>query len=143
MAKGRVWTGKQAFHHGLVDHIGGVWKAIDIAVGLLSPQIQRKHFASGYKIQYLQPHHDFSSLLSSLPPLLSSQQEEIGINQGRKNALLLQAADSLHSTISTRKDNGARQAMRRVMHTDHSPLAYVPYYSLWAIPFVEKYQSQY
>ena len=31
VAQGRVWTGKQAQKRGLVDHIGGLWKAIEIA----------------------------------------------------------------------------------------------------------------
>ena len=34
VAQGRVWTGKQALDRGLVDHIGGLQKAIDIAVQL-------------------------------------------------------------------------------------------------------------
>lgn len=31
VAQGRVWTGAQALHRGLVDHIGGLWKALQVA----------------------------------------------------------------------------------------------------------------
>ena len=30
VAQGRVWTGRQAVSRGLVDHIGGVWAALNI-----------------------------------------------------------------------------------------------------------------
>ncbi len=30
-AKGRVWTGRQAKEHGLVDELGGIWKAVEVA----------------------------------------------------------------------------------------------------------------
>ena len=34
VAQGRVWTGKQALAVGLVDGIGGLWQAVDIAYRL-------------------------------------------------------------------------------------------------------------
>jgi ClpP class serine protease len=34
VARGRVWTGGQAYERGLVDEIGGLEKAIDTAVGM-------------------------------------------------------------------------------------------------------------
>lgn len=31
VAQGRVWTGGQALDRGLVDHIGGLWRALQVA----------------------------------------------------------------------------------------------------------------
>jgi ClpP class serine protease len=36
VAQGRVWTGRQAKERGLVDHTGGLWKALHIAQELAS-----------------------------------------------------------------------------------------------------------
>ena len=33
-AQGRVWTGRQAFNRGLVDHVGGLWLALNIALNM-------------------------------------------------------------------------------------------------------------
>ena len=34
LAQGRVWTGRQAFNRGLVDHIGGLWLGLNIALNM-------------------------------------------------------------------------------------------------------------
>lgn len=34
VAQGRVWTGRQAAERGLVDHTGGLWKALAIAASM-------------------------------------------------------------------------------------------------------------
>lgn len=34
LALGRVWTGRQALQRGLVDHVGGLWKALEVAARL-------------------------------------------------------------------------------------------------------------
>lgn len=34
MAQGRVWTGRQALQRGLSDHMGGLWRALEIAVNM-------------------------------------------------------------------------------------------------------------
>ena len=50
-AKGRVWTGSQAFERGLVDEIGGLDRAIEKAAelaGVESPRIQRIPEAKGF-----------------------------------------------------------------------------------------------
>lgn len=31
LAKGRVWTGQQAAAHGMVDHLGGLEQAVELA----------------------------------------------------------------------------------------------------------------
>ncbi len=66
MAQGRVWTGKQAYDRDLVDHLGGLWKAIDITQQLVTTAEQNKtssrvvkalknkfHKDQPIKIQYL------------------------------------------------------------------------------------------
>ena len=32
VAQGRVWTGRQALRRGLVDDVGGIWKALNIGI---------------------------------------------------------------------------------------------------------------
>lgn len=36
LAQGRLWTGQEAVEHGLVDHVGGLWKALEVASELAS-----------------------------------------------------------------------------------------------------------
>merc|ERR1711871_562484 len=42
-AQGRVWTGKQAQNRGLVDEIGGLWKALSIAVNMTDINTTQTH----------------------------------------------------------------------------------------------------
>lgn len=43
VAQGRVWTGRQALDVGLVDEIGGLWSALDVACKLAGlPKIGEK-----------------------------------------------------------------------------------------------------
>merc|ERR1711871_1519834 len=42
-AQGRVWTGKQAQNRGLVDEIGGLWKALTIAVNMTDINTTNTH----------------------------------------------------------------------------------------------------
>jgi Peptidase family S49 len=53
VAQGRVWTGRQALEHGLVDHIGGLHKALKIAVELsdLPPEWLGAGPMSGVRVQ--------------------------------------------------------------------------------------------
>ena len=52
VAQGRVWTGRQALNVGLVDHIGGLNKALKIAASLCDlPQVGTRGYSSGYKVQ--------------------------------------------------------------------------------------------
>ena len=50
-AKGRVWTGSQAYDRGLIDEVGGLDRAIAKAAelaGVESPRIQRIPEAKGF-----------------------------------------------------------------------------------------------
>lgn len=42
VAQGRVWTGKDAKDHNLVDHIGGLWTAVDIVKQLIDQSPEEK-----------------------------------------------------------------------------------------------------
>ncbi len=114
VAKGRIWTGKQALQHGLVDYLGGLWKALDVAIGLLPMEIQQKHFAAGYKVQYLQKN---ALSILSLPPMYAQHKTDLSIPDSR------QALSNRHHHV----DNN-----------NFLPAEYLPFYSLWAIPSIEQ-----
>ncbi|KAJ1430440.1 peptidase family S49-domain-containing protein [Ochromonadaceae sp. CCMP2298] len=42
VAQGRVWTGRQGLQRGLVDHMGGLWKALEVAAQLSGLHVDRK-----------------------------------------------------------------------------------------------------
>ena len=42
-AQGRVWTGRQALNRGLVDEIGGLWKALNVAVNMTDINTTKTH----------------------------------------------------------------------------------------------------
>jgi len=47
-----VWTGREAVENGLVDHIGGLWKALDVAISLL-PSSEQISFKTKYRVQMI------------------------------------------------------------------------------------------
>jgi len=67
VAQGRVWTGRQAKERGLVDHLGGLWKALEVAVSLLPPNEQQS-FQQAYRVQKVMPPTTWFGLPSSLTP---------------------------------------------------------------------------
>jgi ClpP class serine protease len=71
VAQGRVWTGQQARERGLVDHIGGLWKALDVAVALLPPE-ERKPFAQAYRIDKVQEDTIFGIPKRALVPSMGT-----------------------------------------------------------------------
>jgi ClpP class serine protease len=42
VAQGRVWTGRQGLERGLVDHMGGLWKALEVAASLSNLHVDNK-----------------------------------------------------------------------------------------------------
>ncbi|MCC5945962.1 MAG: S49 family peptidase, partial [Bernardetiaceae bacterium] len=67
-AGGRVWTGKQALEHGLVDELGGLDKAIAIAA-------EKAELGQDYKINYYPKKPSFlEQFLGKDSPLISSLQ---------------------------------------------------------------------
>jgi len=59
VAQGRVWTGQQAVKLGLVDDLGGIWKAIDVAKELCQ---ERGNITESLKarVQFLKPESNFA-----------------------------------------------------------------------------------
>lgn len=59
VAQGRVWTGKQALDRGLVDEIGGLWRALNVAAQLANDS---RAFPS-FNVSYL---HGDDALVTNL-----------------------------------------------------------------------------
>ena len=43
-AQGRVWTGRQALNRGLVDHVGGLWKALSLAASMSGIEANKTNY---------------------------------------------------------------------------------------------------
>jgi len=74
LAKGKVWTGKQAYQIGLIDDIGGIWKAVQRAIQFLPmeeqtlffPKIQQPGGKGGkgcYKVEFISKSNQLLSLI--------------------------------------------------------------------------------
>lgn len=98
LAKGRVWTGKQAYERGLVDVLGGLDDAIKLAskrIGVINPTIKRfpkpmdefqmilrlltrrdkdeNKFARLYKLFNAKNSHHLETMLQAFPPVAKQQ----------------------------------------------------------------------
>jgi protease-4 len=64
VAQGRVWTGRQALQRGLVDHLGGLWTALQVADQLSRPNSTAPLQApTSFRVQTLrEPRSGFPSL---------------------------------------------------------------------------------
>jgi protease-4 len=69
VAQGRVWTGQQAVRRGLVDHLGGVYRALQIAEALATPANAAARPGSSIRVQTLR---EARSVLSPLSLLTSA-----------------------------------------------------------------------
>lgn len=49
VAQGRVWTGRQALQEGLTDHMGGLWKAIEIAANMSCYHLPKNYNSNNNK----------------------------------------------------------------------------------------------
>eukprot|EP00981_Chlorochromonas_danica_P000436 scaffold96_cov167-Ochromonas_danica.AAC.43 len=84
VAQGRVWTGRQALDRGLVDQIGGLWKAVEIASNLSdqTSSSSRKKFGRSLKkapirLQiFRQPMRGLGALLSPNAAVNSDKHKE-------------------------------------------------------------------
>ncbi|KAF2076485.1 hypothetical protein CYY_002225 [Polysphondylium violaceum] len=91
VARGRVWTGKQAFERGLVDKLGGLHEAIELAKELTNaPQTVTPHI-----VKY--PKENLVSLLASSKPPRNSEELD---KRGTPSSMIAASPLSLVSTIS-------------------------------------------
>lgn len=87
VAQGRVWFGRQAMKRGLVDHLGGLWTAVDIAYDLAHMKPNATENSSKtfkYNVEILQDRSAgaFAAALSG-----ASSNSEIWATNGRVMAL--------------------------------------------------------
>ncbi|HYO39828.1 MAG TPA: signal peptide peptidase SppA [Nocardioidaceae bacterium] len=67
LARGRVWSGADAAEHGLVDELGGLSRAVDVACGLAGldrPAVQVRGFPQVHPLQRLVPVQNSESPLA-------------------------------------------------------------------------------
>jgi protease-4 len=74
IARGRVWSGQDAFDLGLVDHLGGLDEAIESAA-------RHADISADYSVQIIEPAADWKArlmgrLLGFVPGMISSGQDE-------------------------------------------------------------------
>ena len=76
IAQGRVWTGKQALENGLVDELGGLEDAIDLAASLAEIDEYRIRSYPDYK-------KEFKDMISG--PFASVKQQALLNEIGKEN----------------------------------------------------------
>eukprot|EP01033_Poteriospumella_lacustris_P015346 gene15348-10973_t len=101
IAQGRVWTGREALARGLVDHMGGLWTAVDIARQLVEQESDEENTSSAkkkqkpYRVEMVK-----EKSASTLLGLLSQASEESSMTTATSPVLALASEEVFSSNLA-------------------------------------------
>lgn len=98
-AQGRVWTGREALARGLVDHMGGLWSAVDIARQLVEQESDKEKSSAKkqkrYRVEMVK-----EKSANTLLGLLSQASEEASTTTASSPVLALASEEVFSSNLA-------------------------------------------